>query len=139
MAVVTNPWRGPTGSKVGAVQPTLALAIYLSCLVLALTGGIAAARNRTTGKAALVTAVAVELVVLAQAVLAAVRMVQGTRPQEQATFIGYLAGIVVVVPLAVVGTLAERTRWNGVVLAIGAVTVAVMTMRLQLIWRTAGA
>jgi TRAP-type uncharacterized transport system fused permease subunit len=119
------------------VQPTLALAIYLTCLALVVAGGVAAARNRTTGRVALGIAVAVELVVLAQVVVAAVRLLAGTRPHEQATFIGYLAGVVVVLPVAVGWSLAERTRWNGVVLAVGAFTVAIMTARLQMMWRSA--
>lgn len=122
----------------GAVQPGLVIAIYLSCLVLAVVGGVAYLRNRTTGMIALAVSAAVELIVLAQAVWAAVRLIQGTRPTEQATFIGYLAGIVFVLPIAVFWSLAERTRWNGVVVAVGAITVAVMTLRLQVMWRTTG-
>lgn len=112
--------------------------IYLSCLVLALIGGVAYARDRSTGTVALVAAVVVELVVLAQVVWAAVRMVQDSRPAEQATFIGYLAGVAFVLPVAVFWSLAERSRWNGVVFAVGAVTVAVMVLRLQVMWRTVG-
>jgi hypothetical protein len=120
------------------VQSGLVLAIYLSCLVLAVIGGVAYARNRTTGTVALAAAIAVELIVLAQVVWATVRLVQGTRPAEQATFIGYLAGIVFVLPIAVFWSLAERSRWNGVVVAVGAVTVAFMTLRLQTMWRVTG-
>jgi hypothetical protein len=120
------------------VQSGLLLAIYLACLVLVVAGGIAYLRNRTTGLVALAAAAATELLVLAQVVWAGVKLVQGTRPTEQATFIGYLAGIVFVLPIAVFWSLAERSRWNGVVLAVGSVTVAVMAVRLQMLWRTTG-
>jgi hypothetical protein len=123
---------------VGAVQSGLALVIYLTCLVLAVIGGVAYLRNRTTGMVALGAAIAVELVVLVQVVWATVQLVQGTRPTEQATFIGYLAGVVFVLPIAVFWSLAERTRWNGVVLAVASITVAFMTLRLQMMWRTTG-
>jgi hypothetical protein len=123
---------------VGAVQSGLLIAVYLSCLVLAVIGGLAYARNRTTGLVALGAATATELLVLTQVIWATVKLVQGTRPVEQATFIGYLAGIAFVLPIAVFWSLAERTRWNGVVLAVAGVTVAVMAMRLQVMWRTTG-
>jgi hypothetical protein len=120
------------------VHSGFVLAIYPSCLVLALIGGVAYARDRSTGVVALGAAAAVELVVLAQVVWAVMQLVQGTRPTEQASFIGYLAGALVVLPVAVYWSLAERSRWNGVVLAVGAVAVAVMTLRLQVLWRTTG-
>lgn len=120
------------------MQFGLILAIYVACLALALIGGVAYARDRGTGTVALAAAVVVELTVLVQVGWAAVQLIQGTRPTEQATFIGYLAGVVFVLPVAVFWSLAERSRWNGVVLAVGAVTVAVMTLRLQVMWRTTG-
>lgn len=120
------------------MQSGLVIAVYLSCLVLAVIGGLAYVRNRTTGLVALGAATATEVLVLTQVVWAAVKLVQGARPLEQATFIGYLAGIAFVLPIAVFWSLAERTRWNGVVLAVAAVTVAVMAMRLQVMWRTTG-
>lgn len=120
------------------MQSTLVVAIYLTCLALALMGAVAAARNRTTGLVVLATSVAVELLLLTQVVVAGWRLVGGTRPAELATFIGYLAGVVFVLPVAVAWSLAERSRWNGVVVAVGAITVAVMTARLQVLWRTVG-
>jgi hypothetical protein len=53
--------------------------------------------------------------------------------------VGYLLGIVVVLPLAGAWALAERTRWSGVVVAVGGFTVAVMTARLVLLARGTGA
>jgi hypothetical protein len=120
------------------VQSGLLIAVYLSCLVLALIGGLAYARNRTTGLVALAAAAATELLVLTEVIWTTVKLVQGVRPTDQATFIGYLAGVVFVLPIAVFWSLAERTRWNGVVLAVAGVTVAVMAMRLQVMWRTTG-
>jgi hypothetical protein len=72
-------------------------------------------------------------------VAAAVDLVQGRRPPETATYIGYLVGIVVVLPLAIVWALAERTRWSGLVVAVGGFTVAIMTARMVMLWRGAGA
>ncbi|HET9657895.1 MAG TPA: hypothetical protein VFP72_21255 [Kineosporiaceae bacterium] len=121
-----------------AVQSGLLLAVYFACLLLVVIGVVAYLRNRTTGLVALAATAATELLVLAQVVWAAVKLVQGTRPAEQATFIGYLAGILFVLPVAVFWSLAERSRWNGVVLAVASLTVAVMAARLQMMWRTAG-
>ena len=52
---------------------------------------------------------------------------------------GYLLGIVVVLPLAGAWALAERTRWSGIVIAVGGFTVAVMTARLVMLARGTGA
>jgi hypothetical protein len=120
------------------VQSGLLLAIYLSCLVLTVIGGVAYARNRTTGLVALGACAAVEIIVLVQVIWVTVRLVGGTHPAAQATFIGYLAGIAFVLPIAVFWSLAERSRWNGVVLAVAAVTVAFMALRLQTMWRVTG-
>jgi len=83
-----------------------------------------------TGLAALAT--------LVQSVVAGHELLQGRRPPELATYVGYLLGIVVVLPLAGAWALAERTRWSGLVVAVGGFTVAVMTARLVMLARGTG-
>ena len=79
------------------------------------------------------------MLTLVQSIAAGVDLVRGDHPPETATYIGYLVGIVVVLPLAIAWSVAERTRWSGVVVAVGGFTVAIMTARLVLLARGTGA
>jgi hypothetical protein len=121
------------------VHSGLVAAVVTLALLAAGAGVVTAARNRPAGGLTLGLTAVAAVVTLAQSAVAAVELVQGRRPPELATFIGYLLGIVVVLPLAAGWALAERTRWGGLVVAVGGFTVAVMTSRLVMMWRSAGA
>ncbi len=117
----------------------LVAAVVTVALLASVCGGVVAARDRPPGRVTLAVAGVGAVLTLAQSVLAAIDLVRGSRPPETATYIGYLIGIVVVLPLAVAWSLAERTRWSGVVVAVGGFTVAIMTARLVLLSRGTGA
>ena len=51
-----------------------------------------------------------------------------------ATTVGYLIGIVVLIPIAWFWANVERTRFSGVVLAVAAFAVLAMTLRLLTLW-----
>ncbi len=76
----------------------------------------------------------VEAVVLVQAVVATGRIFTGDRPDQLATFIGYLLTLVLVPPLAALLGWSERTRWGSTIVAIGCLVVPVMVVRLQQVW-----
>ena len=116
----------------------LVAAVVTLALVAALAGLVVALRDRPAGRVTLGLAAIAAVATLVQSAVAAVELVQGRRPPELATFVGYLLGIVVVLPVAVAWAVAERTRWSGVVVAVGGFTVAVMTARLTLLWRGSG-
>jgi thiamine transporter ThiT len=61
-------------------------------------------------------------------------MAGGDRPAELATFIGYLVTAALMLPLAVVLSFMERTRWGAVIAGVAALTVAVLVLRLQQTW-----
>ncbi|SES25578.1 hypothetical protein SAMN05216188_12846 [Lentzea xinjiangensis] len=71
---------------------------------------------------------------LAQAVIGVVRMLGLDREIDRLSFAGYLAGPVVIIPVAVVWAAGERTRWSGGVLAVACLSVPVMIVRLGQIW-----
>jgi hypothetical protein len=75
-----------------------------------------------------------ELGLLAQAVTGVIVMANDDRTIERLTFVGYLIGPVLIVPLAAVWSLTERTRWGPTVLIVGCVTVPVLIVRLRQIW-----
>lgn len=97
-------------------------------------GLVTAAVNKPPGRAQLLFAAFVWLVTVAQSVIAGVGLVSGFRPVELATTIGYLIGIVLLIPLAWFWANTERTRWSGVVLAVAALSVLAMTLRLLTLW-----
>ena len=112
----------------------LAYGVIALALVALGWGVLTALLNKPPGKAQLLFAAAVELVVLVQSVIALVALVTGFRPAELATTIGYLIGIAVLVPVAWFWANVERTRFSGVVLAVAAAAVAAMTYRLLVLW-----
>lgn len=99
-------------------------------------GILTAALNKPPGYAQLSAATVLELATVAQSAVAFVRIGQGAHPTEFATTIGYLIGILVLMPAAGFWALGERTRFSGLVLAVAAFAVLAMTLRLLVLWGT---
>jgi hypothetical protein len=112
----------------------LAYAVVALAAVAAIWGLVTAAANKPPGKAQLLFAATVEVVTLAQTVIAVVKLAAGFRPVEMATTIGYLIGVVLLIPIAWFWANIERTRFSGVVLSIAAFAVGAMTLRLLVLW-----
>lgn len=112
----------------------LGYAVAALALVSMCWGLLTAVLDKPPGKAQLLYAAGLELVVVVQSVIAFVRLAGGFRPVELATTIGYLIGILVLLPVAWFWANAERTRFSGVVLAVAAAAVAAMTFRLVVLW-----
>jgi hypothetical protein len=116
----------------------------LAYVVMALSGAmvvwglVTAALDKPPGRAQLLFAAGVEVVTVVQTVVAFVILAQGFRPVELATTVGYLIGIVLLIPVAWFWANVERTRFSGVVLAVAGLAVAVMTLRLLQLWIPAG-
>jgi len=110
----------------------LAYAVIGLAAIATLWGLLTAVLNKPPGKAQLLFAAGVELVVVVQSIIGGVRMLSVRLP-EPATTIGYLIGIVVLIPVAWFWANTERTRFSGVVLAIAACSVLAMTLRLMVL------
>ena len=106
--------------------------------VMVVWGLVTAAVDKPPGRAQLLYAAGVEVVTVVQTVVGFVGLAQGFRPVELATTIGYLIGVVVLIPVAWFWANVERTRFSGVVLAVAGLAVAVMTLRLLQLWVPAG-
>ncbi len=105
----------------------------------ALLGGwclVEAARDRWLDRSHLVVLGIGEAALLIQSILAAFRLAGGDRPGEFVTFLGYLAVSVVILPAAVALAAMERTRWGAAIAGVGAITAAVVTLRLTQVWAT---
>jgi hypothetical protein len=117
--------------------PSLAYVVMVVAGVAVVWGIVTAVADKPPGKAQLLFAAGVWLVTLAQSIIAAVRLIGGFRAQSPATLIGYLVGIVLLIPLAWFWANVERTRFSGIVLAVAALAVVAMTLRLLVLWAPA--
>ena len=117
--------------------PALAYTVLALSGAAAVWGLLTAVLDRPPGKAQLLFDAAVWLVTLVQSGIALIRLAGGFRPAEPATTIGYLIGVLVLLPLAWFWANTERTRWSGVVLAVAALSVLAMTLRLLALWTPA--
>ncbi len=108
-------------------------------LALAVLGALSTLTRRRTGSAHLLTATVLEAVLLVQAGLAVARLTGGYRPEDTATFLGYL-GTVVLMPVAgVLWSRSEPSRWAGTIIGFAALVVAAMVWRLLQLWEAPGA
>jgi hypothetical protein len=116
----------------------------LAYTVVALAGAgviwgiVTAITNKPPGKAQLLYAAGLEAVTVVQSIIAVAKVIGGFRPVELATTIGYLIGIVILIPIAWLWANVERNRFSGVVLAVAALAVLAMTLRLLVLWIPAG-
>ena len=117
--------------------PALAYVVLVLAGVSVVWGIVTAIADKPPGKAQLLFAAGVWLVTLVQSIIAGVRLAAGFRPQSPATLLGYLIGIVLLIPVAWFWANSERTRYSGVVLAVAALAVLAMTLRLLTLWTPA--
>jgi hypothetical protein len=115
----------------------LVVALVLGGLALAVLGAVLAALGKAPGRLVLGMSALLEALVVAQVGVAVVALAGGDRPVALLTFCAYLVGVVVVLPVVVAWSIAERTRWSNLVVAVGALTVMAMTARLDQLWRVA--
>lgn len=77
----------------------------------------------------------VELGLLVQLVASIVLVIGGERAkQDTFEFFAYLLVAMLIPVASAFWALIERTRWSTVILGVGALTVAVMLVRMQQIW-----
>ena len=112
----------------------LGVPITAVAVLLAVLGVASTVARRRIGLLHLGVAGLLELLLLVQAVVAVIAMVGGERPPETATFLGYLAGIVLVPVAGSLWARSEQKRWAGTVMAVAAAVVAVMVWRLLQLW-----
>jgi hypothetical protein len=114
--------------------PALAYAVIGLSAVGMLWGLGTAVANKAPGAKQLIFAAVVELLTVVQSIIAAVKLALGFRPVELATTIGYILVIVFLIPVAWFWANSERTRFSGVVLAVAALSVLGMTLRMLSLW-----
>jgi hypothetical protein len=117
------------------VVDALAASLIVGMLALAGLSLVMTALDRRVGRLLLVAAGVGEAGLLVQVVWAVARLAGGDRPVGGlAVFIGYLIGSLLILPVAAVWGLGERTRWGPAVLAAGFLVMAVLIVRMQQVW-----
>lgn len=112
----------------------LATGLIYGCFALALFAFGTAAFQRAPGTVNFYLALAAELALLVQLVIAIVKLAGPASAAEPVTFVGYLVASVLIVPIAVFWMIAERTKWGAVVLGIGYLVQVVVMYRLLQVW-----
>lgn len=112
----------------------LSWAIYAVSAAVLAWAGFRATRNEPVILKQLWLALAGEVLLLAQTVLAAVLLLGNKHDVDGALFWGYQVSILLFLPIAAAVAFAERTKWSSVVMAGAAITVAVLQWRLGVIW-----
>ncbi|TDE88980.1 hypothetical protein EXU48_21980 [Occultella glacieicola] len=106
------------------------------CLVLAVWAVVLAVRNTSVTFNQLIGAAVIEVALVAQMVVAGISLAGGHDLGDPVTFWGYLITALVMMPVAAVVAFTERSRWSSVVLAVAAVVLMVMQMRVNQVWMT---
>ncbi|MBX3194409.1 MAG: hypothetical protein R2717_02835 [Schumannella sp.] len=110
------------------VLVAVATAAGLLCVGLGLAG-------RRPSDVSILSLVAVEVLVIAQIVIALVAPAVGNTPTgSPLEFWLYLVTAAIIPSLAVLWALLDKSRWSTVVLGVGALAVAIMAYRMHQIW-----
>jgi hypothetical protein len=100
-----------------------------------LLGVVAGLAGRKPNDWTLGALVLVELLLIAQLVIAILAPGLGNHPTGSVPeFYVYLISAMLIPPLAIIWGLIERTRWSTVVLGVAAFAIAVMVVRMAQIW-----
>jgi hypothetical protein len=110
------------------VQVAVAAAAGLLCLVIGIAG-------RKPGDLSLGATALVELLLLAQLVIAILSPLFGNHPTGSVLeFYIYVIAALIIPLIAGFWALVERDRWSVVVLGVACLAIAVMVVRMNIIW-----
>lgn len=124
---------GPVPSPL--VVDGLVVALVGASLLAALILGIEGARGRDPLWWHLGVAAALELLLLVQAVVSVVLLLEGGQiVGSTGVFVAYLIGTLLVLPVTLLWGLGDPSRWTLVALAVACLVVAVLVLRLDQIW-----
>ncbi|MCX6395448.1 MAG: hypothetical protein NTV23_03065 [Propionibacteriales bacterium] len=112
------------------------LQIILSgiCGLAALSLVVEIVRDRQPGNVSFFALVAIELGLLVQLVWGIVRVVDDHRGVDVGTYVGYLLGALVLLPVGYLWSVSEKNRGGTGVLLVAVVVVPVLLLRLHGIW-----
>jgi hypothetical protein len=114
----------------------LQIALSVLCALVLVQLVVLIVRDRLPGRVTHGLLVLVELGLVAQLVIGLARVFDDHRGVSVATYVGYLVGALVILPLAAGWAWAERSRNGTAVLLVGVLVVPVLFVRLHDIWAT---
>jgi len=94
-----------------------------------------AATDRAVVLRQLIAGGVVEGALIVQGFVLAAYQLNGTQLADPVTQWGYLLVALLLLPGAAVVAFAERTRWSSIVLAVAAVTIIIMELRMWQLWQ----
>jgi hypothetical protein len=112
----------------------VAAALTVVALALAAWSFLDVIRNRAPGRWLLAAIAGLEGLLVVQVVVAVVELATGQRPQELATFIGYLAASLVILPLAYFWAWSEKNRSATAVLGVACLVIPILILRMKQVW-----
>jgi asparagine N-glycosylation enzyme membrane subunit Stt3 len=121
------------------VNGPLSVATIVVALLLAAWFLLRAALNRSPSRFDLLAATALGALVAVLVAVAVAGLFDGSRPQETATFAGYLITTLAFAPVAVYLARLEPTRWGSLILGVACLVLPVLVLRLQQIASVTGA
>lgn len=114
--------------------PAMTWGLLAGALLIAVVGAVLTALDRRPGRATTALAALLEVGLLAQLVVGAVQLAGTDRSVDGLVFVGYLVGILLVLPTALTWSKSEPSRWGAGVLVVAGLVIAVLLARLQQIW-----
>ncbi len=118
--------------------PTATLAVTVISLVLALVAGVLALANKRLAPWLLVLIGLLEVALVVMAVQCIAAWIGGSAPLEPAVFLAYLIVCLAAGPATYWWGLGEPSRWGPGVVAVAALVVPVLVVRLQQVWTGRG-
>jgi hypothetical protein len=112
----------------------LQLALTALCLLSALWIVVLLVRDRTPDKLLLNTLGIIEAGLVANLVLGIVRVTGDSQGVAVAEYIGYLVGVLLILPAGIIWSAGERSRGGTAVLLVAVLLVPFMFVRLADIW-----
>lgn len=116
------------------MNETLVIIEAVAAAVLGLTTFVTAALGRRPGWVEVIGAGVLALGMLVQAIVAFVLMATSHDTTDGPTFVLYALASVLLLPVGVLWAAAEKTRWGNVVLGVAFLTLAVVVLRLDVVW-----
>jgi hypothetical protein len=116
-----------------------AVTVALCSLAVAGWSFVLVARDRAPQRPLLGGLAVIEALLVVQLVISVVLLISGERPGSLVTFLAYLIGCLLVLPIGTVWALAERSRSSTAVLGVACLTVPVLILRMSEVWAGAGA
>jgi hypothetical protein len=113
---------------------SLQIALSVACLLVAVQLGVLIARDRRPGRVTYALLVLLELGLVAQLVLGLTRVLDDHEGVSVATYVGYLVGSLVILPIGFAWSASEKSRGGTGVLLVAVLVVPVLFLRLHDIW-----